>query len=58
MKVDEVITVDLSEEDMDDEDVVSLGNKNAIFDPDAQESSNNNDNEDYFEGQSIPLKGL
>jgi hypothetical protein len=35
MKADEVMTVDLSEENTDDEDVVLLGNKNATLDPDA-----------------------
>ena len=35
MKVDEVMTKDLSEEDTDDEDMVPLGNKNATLDPNA-----------------------
>jgi hypothetical protein len=55
MKADEVMTVDLSEEDTDNEDVVSLGDKNATLDLDAQESSDDDDNEDHSEGQSIPL---
>jgi hypothetical protein len=43
MKADEVMTVDLSDEDMDDEDVVPLGDENATLVP--QESSDDNDDE-------------
>jgi hypothetical protein len=58
MKADEVLAVDLSEEDMDDEDVVPLGDGNAIFNPDSQESSDDDDDKENSEGQSIPLIGL
>ena len=34
MKADEVMTVDLIKEDIDDEDVVPPGDENAILDPD------------------------
>ena len=43
IKADEVMTVDLSDKDMDDEDVVLFGDKNAILVP--QESSDNNNDE-------------
>ena len=57
MKSDEVMTIDLSKEDMDNEDVVPLGDKNATLV--IQESSNNDDddNEGNSKGQSIPLVG-
>jgi hypothetical protein len=57
MKADEVMIVDLSEEDTDDEDVVPLGDRNATLDPDAQESSDDDDDEGNLEGQLIPLIG-
>jgi hypothetical protein len=57
MKVDEVMIVDLSDEDMDDEDMVPLGEENATLDPEAHESSDDEDEEGNLEGQSIPLIG-
>ena len=57
MKAYEVINVDLFEENMDDEDVVLLGNENATLDPNAQDSSNDNNGKGNLEGQSIPLIG-
>jgi hypothetical protein len=58
MKAYEVMIVDLSEEDTNDEDVVPLGDKNATLDPNAQESNDNDDDEGNSEGRSIPLIGL
>jgi hypothetical protein len=61
MKAAEVMTVDLAEEDMDNEDLVPLGDENATLDPDAQESSDDDNDEGNLEGnlegQSIPLIG-
>jgi hypothetical protein len=57
MKADEVMSVDLSDEDTDNEDVVPLGEENTTLDPDAQESSNDKDDEGNLGGQSIPLVG-
>jgi hypothetical protein len=61
MKADEVMTVDLSDEDMDNEDVVPLGDDDDDEGNDAtlapQESSDDDDDEGNSEGQSIPLVG-
>jgi hypothetical protein len=57
MKADEVMTVDLSSNEMDDEDDVVLGDENATLFPDSQESSDDDDDEANSEGQSIPLVG-
>jgi hypothetical protein len=57
MKADEVMIVDLFDEDTDDEEVVPLSEENATLEPDAQESSNDEDEEGNSEGQSIPLIG-
>jgi hypothetical protein len=57
MKADEDMIVDLSDEDMDDDDVVLLVKENATLDPNAQESSNHKDEERSSKGQSIPLIG-
>ena len=51
MKADEVMTVDLFDEDTDDEDVIPLRDENATLI--LQESSNGNDDEGNLEGQSI-----
>ena len=55
MKAIEVMIVDLSKENMDIEDMVLLGDKNATLYPNAHESSDNDDDEGDSEGQSIPL---
>jgi hypothetical protein len=47
--------IDLSKEDMNDEDVVPLGDENATLDPNAHESSDDDDDEGDSKGQSIPL---
>ena len=52
MKPDEVMTVDLS-----DKDIIPLGNNNAPLEPDAQVSSDKEEDERNLEGQSIPLIG-
>jgi hypothetical protein len=57
MKANEVMTVDLSDKDTDDEDVVPLGYNNAPLEPDAQESNDEEEDEGNSEGQSIPLIG-
>jgi hypothetical protein len=57
MKADEVMTIDLFEEDTGDEDMVSFGDENATFDPDAQESSDYDNDEGNSKRQSIPLIG-
>ena len=58
MKADEVMIVDLSKEDMDNEDVVPLGDENTTLDPDAQQSSDNDNDKGNLEGQIIPFIGL
>jgi hypothetical protein len=56
MKADEVITDVPSDEDTNDKDVVSLGNYNATLEPDAQDSTDKEE-EGNSEGQKIPLVG-
>jgi hypothetical protein len=58
MKANEVMIVDLSDEDIDDENIVLLGGENATLESNAQKSSDEMEEEEgNSEGQSIPLIG-
>jgi hypothetical protein len=57
MRADEVMTIDLSDDETDEENVVPLDDENATLDPDTQESSDDEDDEGNSGGQSIPLVG-
>ena len=53
IKADEVMTVDLSEEDIHDENVVSLGDENATLDYDAQESNDNDGEKELYKRNGL-----
>jgi hypothetical protein len=59
MKMDDAMTVDLSEEesDDDDDDLLLPGQENTAAEPIPLESSEDEDEEAHSEGQSVPLIG-
>ena len=58
MKADEVMIDVPSNKDKDDEDIVPLGDDNAILEHGAQESSDKKEDEGNSKRQSILLVGL
>jgi hypothetical protein len=59
MKMDDAMTVDLSEEesDDDDDDFLQPGQENTTVEPIPLETSKDEDEEAHSEGQSVPLIG-
>jgi hypothetical protein len=57
MKMDDAMTVDLSEEesDDDDDDLLQPGQENTAVEPISLETSEDEDKEAHSEGQSVPL---